>query len=120
MAKDHLPKFKPGQAVTFTSSTAASAGNVAEVTGNRQVGVAGAASVKAIGTYAHNVAVGDLVVIHLPGLVDTAVAAAAIAAGDEVEAAASGKVQKRTTGRSLGIALTAATAANQSVEIVRA
>lgn len=120
MAKDHLPKFKPGQAVTFTSSTVAAAGNVAEVTGDRRVGVAGAASAKAIGTYAHDVKVGDVVVIHLAGPVDTAVAAAAIAAGAEVESADAGKVQTRTTGRSLGIALTAAAAADQSIQISRA
>lgn len=116
---DHLPKFKPGQAVTFTTTTVAVGGNVAEVTGNRSVGVAGAASTKAIGTYAHDVKVGDSVVVHLAGPVDTVVAAAAIAAGAEVESAAAGKVQTRTTGRSLGLALTAATAANQSVQIVR-
>lgn len=119
MAKDHLPKFKPGQAVTFASTTVASAGQVAEVTGNRTVGVAGAASTKAIGTYAHDVKIGDQVVIHLAGPVDTAKAAAAIAAGAEVEAAAAGKVQVKTTGRSLGLALTAATAADQTIEFVR-
>ena len=120
MAKDHLPKFKPGQAVTFTSSTPALAGNVAEVTGNRQVGVAGAASAKAIGTYANDVKTGAEVVVHIAGPVDTAKAAAAIAAGAEVEAAADGKVQTRTTGRSLGLSLTAATAVDQTIQFVRA
>ena len=71
------------------------------------------------GTYAHDVKIGDQVVIHLAGPVDTAKAAAAIAAGVEVEAAAAGKVQVKTTGRSLGLALTAATAADQTIEFVR-
>lgn len=119
MAKDHLPKFKPGQAVTFSSTTAASGGQIAEVTGNRTVGVAGAASTKAIGTYANDVKVGDQVVVHLAGPVDTAIAAGVIAAGVEVEAAANGKVQARTTGRSLGLTLTAATAVDQSIQFVR-
>ena len=120
MAKDHLPKFKPGQAVTFTTTTVATAGQVAEVTGNRTVGVAGAASTKAIGTYAHDVKIGDQVVIHLAGPVDTAKAAATVAAGVEVEAAAGGKVRVKTTGRSLGLSLTAATEADQTIEFVRA
>ena len=120
MAKDHLPKFKPGQAVTFTTTTDAQAGQVAEVTGDRSVGVAGAASTKAIGTYANDVKTGAEVVVHLAGPVDTAKAAAAIAAGAEVEAAADGKVQTRTTGRSLGLSLAAATAADQTIQFVRA
>lgn len=117
---DHLLKFKPGQAVTFTATTALTGGQVVEVTGNRSVGVAGAASTKAIGTAAHDVAVGDSVIVHLNGPVDTVTSAAAIAAGAAVEAAAAGKAQTATTGRVFGIALSAATAADQTVQVLRA
>ncbi|WP_295035521.1 capsid cement protein [uncultured Microbacterium sp.] len=117
---DHLPLFKPGQAVTFTATAAITGGQVVEVSGDRKVAPAGAASTKAIGTAGLDVASGDTLVVHLNGPVDTVVAAAAITAGAEVEAAALGQAQTRTTGRSLGIALTAATAAGQLVQVLRA
>lgn len=118
---DHLLKFKPGHAVSFTATTAITGGQVVEITGNRSVGVpTGAASLKAIGTAGHDAAVGDQVVVHIPGPVDTMTAAAAIAAGANVEAATAGKVQTATTGRALGLALSAATAADQIIQVLRA
>lgn len=117
---DHLLAFKPGLAVTFAATTAITGGQVVEVTGNRSVGVASAASTKAIGTAGHDAAIGDQVVVHLAGPVDTVTAAAAITAGAAVEAGAAGKAQTATTGRVLGIALTAATAANQTIQVLRA
>lgn len=116
---DHLPKFNSGPAVTFTASAAITGGQVVEVTGDRTVGPGTAASTKAVGTAAHNAASGAKVVVHLPGPVDTAVSAAAILAGAKVEAAAAGKIQTATTGYVLGIALTAATGADQTIEFVR-
>ena len=74
---DHLPKFKPGQAVTFTADEAIAGGQVVEVgAANRSVKVAGAASAKAIGTAGFSAQTGDKVTVHLPGPVDTAKAAA--------------------------------------------
>lgn len=116
---DHLPLFKPGQAVTFTATATITGGQTVEVSGDRKVAPATAASTKAIGTAAHDAANGDTVIVHLPGIVDTVTAAAAITAGASVEAAAAGKAQTATTGRVLGIALTAATAADQIVQIAR-
>ena len=117
---DHLPMFKPGQDVTFTATTAITGGQVVEVTGDRKVGVpAAAASTKTIGTAGQDAAINDLLAVHLAGPVDTMTSAAAIAAGADVENAAAGKVQTRTTGRSLGVALNAATAADQTVQVVR-
>ena len=117
---DHLPKFKPGQAVTFTAGGTITGGNVVEVgAANRTVVVAGAASAKAIGTAGHDAIVGDKLVVHLAGPVDTAVSAAAIALGAKVEAAAAGKIQTATTGLVLGIALTAAGAGDVVVEFAR-
>jgi len=116
---DHPLKFGPGQAVTFTATTALAGGQVVEVTGDRKVGVSGAASTKAVGTAAHDAAVDDAVVVHLAGPVDTMTAAAAIAAGSAVESAASGKAQTATTGRVLGIALTAAARDGDPVQVTR-
>ena len=117
---DHLPKFKPGQAVTFSATAAIRGGQVVEVSGNRTVAPAGAASAKAIGTAGHDVASGGKLVVHLAGPVDTAKAAAAVLAGAKVEAGAAGTVQTATTGLVLGIALTAAGDAGDVIEFVRA
>ena len=117
---DHVLKFKPGLAVTFTATTVITGGQVVEVTGNRTVGVpTAAASTKAIGTAAQDAAIGDTLTVHLAGPVDTMTSAAAIAAGAAVEASTAGKVQTLTTGRSLGVTLNAATAADQTVQVVR-
>jgi predicted RecA/RadA family phage recombinase len=117
---DHLLKFKPGQPVTFTASTAIVGGNAVEVTGDRTVGVAtAAASAKSIGSAAHDAAINDQVIVNLDGPVDTFISAAAIAAGVNIENATLGKVQTLTTGRSLGITLTHATAADQTVQVLR-
>lgn len=118
---DHLLKFKPGQSVSFTATTAITGGQIVEITGDRRVGVAtSAASTKAIGTAGHDAAIGDQVVVHIAGPVDTVTSAAAIAAGANVEAATAGKAQTATTGRVLGIALSAATAADQTIQVLRA
>lgn len=116
---DHLLKFKPGQSVTFEATTAITGGRIVEVTGDRKVGTAGAASTKAIGTAGHDAAIGDNVVVHISGPVDTFVSAGAILAGANVEAAAAGKAQTATTGRVLGLSLNATTAADQTVQVLR-
>lgn len=117
---DHLPKFKPGQAVTFTAGGTITGGQVVEVgSADRTVVAASAASVKAIGTAGFDVQSGDLVTVFLAGPVDTAVSAAAIALGAKVEAGAAGTIQTATTGQVLGIALTAAGDADVVVEFAR-
>ena len=63
---DHLPKFKPGQAVTFTAGGNITGGNVVEVgAADRTVVVAGAASVKALGTAGHDAQTGDKLVVSV-------------------------------------------------------
>lgn len=104
---NHVPKFQPGQVVTFTAQGAITGGQVVEIgTADRTVKVAGAASTKAIGTAGFDVLDGESVAVHLGTTVDTAEAAATIAIGAEVEAAAAGKIQTVSSGRKLGIALT--------------
>jgi len=117
---DHLPKFKPGQAVTFHAEGPITGGQVVQPgTTDRSVVVATAASEKAIGTAGYDAVAGDAVTVHLPGLVDTAKAAAAIAVGAQVEAGASGTVQTATDGLVLGVALTRAVAAGDVIEFAR-
>lgn len=117
---DYLPRFEPGRAVTFTASADVVGGRVVEVSGNRTVAPAGAASTKAIGVAARDAKANEQVLVHLfTGQVHRVAAAAAVVAGAHVEAAAGGKVQTKTTGTDLGTALTAATAADQVIEFVR-
>lgn len=106
--------------VTFTATTAITGGQVVEVTGDRTVGVAGAASTKVVGTAGHDAEIGDTVAVNITRCIDTVVAAAAVTAGDEVEAAAAGQVQALTSGASLGIALTAAGQAGDTIQVLRA
>lgn len=115
---DHLTKFGETTAVTFTAADAIAAGNVVEIAGPRTVKVAGAASAVAIGTAGHDAAAGEYVVVRLSRMVDTATAVETITAGDLLEAGPGGMVQKATTGRALGVAITS-TSAGGPVEIAR-
>ncbi|OYO16629.1 DUF2190 domain-containing protein [Enemella dayhoffiae] len=105
---DYLPRFKPGEAVSFNATTALTGGQLVELTGPRSVGVAAAASTKVVGVAAFDCKVGDRVLVHSGG-VQRPVASAAIAAGDQVQAAANGQAATGTTAP-IGLALTAATA----------
>lgn len=117
---DYIPKFAPGDAVTFTASADVIGGRVVEVSGNRTVAPGTAASTKAVGVAARDAKANEQVLVYLPnGAIQRVAAAAAITAGAHVESAAAGKVQTRTTGTDLGLALTAATAADQVIEFVR-
>lgn len=116
---NHVPKFAPGAVVTFTAEGAITGGQVVEVgTAARTVKTAAAASTKALGTAAFDVLDGEKVSVHLGAAIDTAVAAATIAVGATVEAAATGKIQTATTGRKLGIAITGGVA-DAIIEFVR-
>lgn len=117
---DYLPKFAPGDAVTFTASAAVVGGRAVEVSGDRTVAPGTAASTKAIGIAARDAAINERVVVYLfTGAVHRAPAAAAVVAGAHVESAAAGKVQTRTTGTDIGVALTAATDADDIIEFVK-
>lgn len=106
----YLPKFKPGQAVTFTASADVVGGRIVEVTGDRQVAHAAAASGKVVGVAGFDVASGDSVTVFSGG-VQRLTAASAIAAGDRVAAAATGKAAPVTASEpALGIALEAGSA----------
>lgn len=117
---DYLPAYRPGATVTFDVTTAVTGGQIVEVgTAARSVAPAGAASVKVVGVAGHDAAVGDKVAVEVGKPIDVLPAAAAIALGAQVEAAAAGKIQTLTTGRPFGLALNAATAADQPVYVLR-
>ncbi|MCB2177565.1 MAG: DUF2190 family protein [Actinomycetales bacterium] len=106
---DYLPKFKPGQAVTFSASAAVTGGREVVVTGDRTVGPAGDDEL-AIGTAGFDAAIGEDVTVFLRGNgVHPLIAAGAIAAGDRVITAIAGKVATIGAGtKPIGIALTTA------------
>lgn len=113
----HIHKFSPGANVTFSASADITAGRVLEVTGSREVAHAGAASAKVIGAAATDAKDGDDVLV-LRGGVQTLVASAAIPAGSRIITAAAGKVAAAGAGvTGFGIAITAATAADQPVDV---
>lgn len=114
---DYLPKFTPGQAVTFTASAAVTGGQAVEITGARSVGPTAAASRKYIGIAAFSAAAGAKVTVHLPGQVQRIKAAGAITAGATVQTGAAGTVAAGTTAP-IGLALTAATAPGDLVEVL--
>lgn len=111
----YTPLFQPGQAVTYTASADVVGGRVVEVTGDRTVAHAGAASVKVVGVAAHDAKSGESVTVFSGG-VQRPTASGAIAAGAQVAAAATGLVATTAdgTGR-IGVALAAA-ASGQPVQ----
>lgn len=111
---DYLPRFKPGEAVSYNATADLVGGQLVELTGARSVGVAGAASTKVVGVAAFDCKSGERVLVHSGG-VQRPVASAAIAAGDQVQAAADGQAATGTTAP-IGLALTAA-AAGARVEV---
>lgn len=88
---EHLPRFEPGAAVTFTASAAITGGQLVAVTGGRRVAPAAAGSTAVIGV-ALNDAAAEAEVPVLSVGVHRLTAAAAVAAGDQVIAAAAGQV----------------------------
>ncbi len=90
---EHIQKFKPGAAVTFTASSAVVGGRLVAVSGDRTVAPAAADSAAVVGVASTDAAAGEAVTVFARGAVDDAVAAGEIAAGAAVVAAAAGKVQ---------------------------
>lgn len=109
---DYLPKFKPGESVTFTASTAVTGGRLVEVSGDRTVAHAAADSAAVVGVAGFDAAAGDRVTVFTrAGGVHKLTAAGSIAAGDPVSAAATGKVEVDTEATNpIGLALEAAAA----------
>lgn len=117
---DYLPKFKPGQAVTFTASADVTGGRLVAITGNRTVGPADADSAAVVGVAGFNAKAGERVTVFTrAGGVHALTASAAIAAGAKVSSAAAGKIQTiGATTNPIGLALEAATADNDVIDVL--
>lgn len=117
---DYLPKFKPGQAVTFTASAAVVGGRLVAVTGDRTVGPAGADSAAVVGVAGFDAAAGETVTVFTrAGGVHPLTASAAIAAGTKVISAAAGKIATIGAGANpVGIALSPAAADNDVIDVL--
>lgn len=103
---DYLPKFKPGQAITYTASADVTGGQLVEVTGDRTVGPAAADSAVTVGVAGFDAKAGESVTVYSGG-VQTPRASGAIAARDRVGAAANGRVATAATVK-IGTAIAAA------------
>ena len=103
---DYLPSFKPGATVTFTASADVVGGRAVEVSGDRTVAHAAAASTKYVGVAGHSAKAGEKVTVHMPGQVQRGVASGAIAAGVSVQTAAGGKIAAGAA--KIGLSLAAA------------
>ncbi len=118
---DYLPLFTPGQAYTaLVATTAVVGGRLVEVNGVSTVVPAGAASVKVCGVAAFDAAVGERVTLFSGGI-QRLTASAAVTAGDNVAAAAAGKIAAigaGTFGQLVGVALTSAAADGDLVEVL--
>lgn len=116
---DYLPKHTEGAPITRTASATIVGGQLVVVTGAGTVGPSTAATHTWLGVAAHNAATGQEVTIFKGG-VQRPLASAAITAGDQVVAAASGRVATSATpgsGQQVGIALTTQASAGSPVEV---
>lgn len=117
---DYLPLFRPGSTVTFNAAAAITGGQLVELgAAAGQVVPAAAGSAKLIGVAGHDAAVGDPLTVEVNRPIHELVAASAIALGARVEAAAGGKVATLSTGEAFGLAITAAAADGDLVQVIQ-
>ncbi|TFC30105.1 DUF2190 family protein [Cryobacterium sp. MDB1-18-2] len=113
---DYLPKFKPGEAVTFTASAAVTGGRLVVVTGSRTVGPAGVDSPAIVGVAGFDAAIGEPVTVYIGGI-QRLTAAGAIVVGARVASAAAGTVDD-TGANLIGLALQPATNVNDVIDVL--
>ena len=105
----YLPKYRPGDTITFVAAAAITGGHPVEVGATDHAIIpASAGSAKVVGVAGHDAGVGDLVTVEVAKPVHILTASGAIAQGTKVEAAGSGKVRTLASGAALGLALTTA------------
>lgn len=117
---DYLPKFTPGEAVSFTASGTVTGGRLQAVTGDRTCADAGADVVGVVGVAGFDGVSGDRVLVYTrAGGVQRLTASGAIAAGARVISAAGGKIVTQGAGTNpIGIALQAAAADNDVIDVL--
>jgi hypothetical protein len=120
---EYLPDKEPGQDITMTASAGITAGQLVRVSGSGTVAPTSAASADWLGVAGSDTASGAKLTVYTGG-VQILVASGTIAAGANVEGAASGQAASHTNGTAdyniVGLALTAATVGNPvSVQMIR-
>lgn len=120
MTNTYTPRFKPGEAVTFRASADVTEGRLVALTGPYAVGPAGADSAAVVGVAAATVVAGEAVTVYTrAGGVQKLVASGAIAAAAKVSSAAAGKIQTLgSTTNPIGLALQAATADGDVIDVL--
>ncbi len=106
---DYVPVFKPGDDVTFTAGSAITGGQLVTLSAANTVVPAAAASALWVGVALQDAASGATVVVSTAGIHECVVASA-VAAGDAIMSAATGRVATfsgTTFSQQIGIALTA-------------
>jgi predicted RecA/RadA family phage recombinase len=112
---DYTPLYRPGKDVTYTASAPVTGGQVVEITTDKSVGPAGAASTKYVGVALFDAPAGAPVTVESGG-VQRPTASGAIAAGDRVQCAANGLV---STGTTAPIGTAIAAAADGAVALIK-
>lgn len=116
---DYLPKIAVAAPFTLPVSAAVTGGRVLAVSGAGTVAHAAADSALAIGVAGFDAAAGDRVTVIPRGGIHRLTASGAIAAGARVATAAAGKIQTLGANvNAIGTALTAASSADDVIEIV--
>ena len=117
---DYLPRFSPGEKITLATSGAVTGGRLVIASGAGTVAHSGADAANVIGVAGHDADSGaDVLVWTRAGGVQALTASAAIAAGARVISAATGKIATVGAGTNpIGIALTAAAADGDVVDVL--
>lgn len=96
---DYTPVQPTGAIVTFTASADVTGGQLVEVTGDMEVGPAGAGSIKVAGVASCDCPAGSELAVFTPAAnVEEVEVAASVEAGDHLKAAAAGTVTEFTVG----------------------
>ena len=118
---DYTPKFLPGQNVTYTAGAPITGGQVVYLSAAGTCQLTSAASPVVLGVATRDVIAGDKLAVSSGG-VQRCVSGAAIAVGDPLKSAATGRVVPYVVGTDpvtqlIGFALTAAGAAGTTVDV---
>lgn len=99
---DHLPRYAPGKAVTYTATAAVTGGRLVTVSGDRTVAHTSAAGVVA-GVAARDAAIDQDVLVLDGGIHELTATAVGIAAGARVVSAAGGLIAALGAGAAVDV-----------------
>lgn len=117
---DYLPRFKPGEAITLTTSADVTGGRLVVASGVKTVAMAADDAANVIGVAAYDALSGEKVTVYTrAGGVQRLVASAAITAGAKVVAEDAGKIQTIAAKTNpIGIALETAAADGDVIDVL--